>query len=164
MCFLFFTSQSIVMVMWRLPAQLTTLFPGYKLFFTGPRSAVGSDAECRYRGREFWISTRSHTFVKICHEIKSKVIVVRLQAKVCARSLINRLVKLVHEKVCRLNMTIAVDLDVENQTDKQASFFSYCTYYFRWEGKKERRNAKYYVLLLFTEKAGDNKSWLSAVI
>ena len=70
-------------------------------FFAGPRSAVGNVSgyrcvsDCRSRGREL-IPVRSHTFVKIDHEMISTVILLpsadsfkkgccQLQAKVCAR-------------------------------------------------------------------------------
>ena len=82
---------------------------------TGPRSAVGNvsgyrcEADCRSRGREFLIPAWSHTFVEINHEIISTVILLpsaesfmkgccQLQAKVCARLLVNCLFKLAQEK------------------------------------------------------------------
>ena len=98
---------------------------------TGPRSAVGNvsgyrcEADCRSRVASS-IPARSHTFVEIDHEIISTVIRLpsaesfmkgccQLQAKVCARLLVNCLFKLAQEKsVVRLTdrpaMTIAVDL------------------------------------------------------
>ena len=82
------------------------------------------------------IPARSHTFVEIDHEIISTVILLpsaesfmkgccQLQAKVCARLLVNCLFKLAHEKSVvrwtdRPAMTIAVDLGrkATKQTNK----------------------------------------------
>ena len=84
------------------------------------------------------IPARSHTFVEIDHEIISTVILLpsaesfmkgccQLQAKVCARLLVNCLFKLAQEKSVvrwtdRPAMTIAVDLGrkaTNKQTNKQ---------------------------------------------
>ena len=82
--------------------------------FTGPRSAVGNvsgyrcEADCRSRGREFDPGPVP-TFVEIDHETISTVILLpsaesfmkvccQLQAKVCARLLVNCLFKLAQEK------------------------------------------------------------------
>ena len=82
--------------------------------FTGPRSAVGNvsgyrcKADCRSRGREFDPGPVP-TLVEIDHEIISTVILLpsaesfmkvccQLQAKVCARLLVNCLFKLAQEK------------------------------------------------------------------
>ena len=83
------------------------------------------------------IPARSHTFVEIDHEIISTVILLpstesfmkgccQLQAKVCARLLVNCLFKLAQEKSVvrwtdRPAMTIAVDLGrkARKQTNKQ---------------------------------------------
>ena len=83
------------------------------------------------------IPARSHTFVEIDHEIISTVILLpsaesfmkgccQLQAKVCARLLVNCLFKLAQEKSVvretdRPAMTIAVDLGrkATKQTNKQ---------------------------------------------
>ena len=81
---------------------------------TGPRSAVGNllvtDAKLAADpGVASSIPARSHTFVEIDHEIISTVILLpsaesfmkgccQLQAKVCARLLVNCLFKLAQEK------------------------------------------------------------------
>ena len=81
---------------------------------TGPHSAVRNitgfrcEDDCRSRGREFE-SAQSHTFVEIDHDIISMVILLpsaesfmkgccQLQAKVCARLLVNCVFKLAQEK------------------------------------------------------------------
>ena len=84
------------------------------LLQTGPRSAVGNvssyrcEADCN-PGVASSIPARFHTFVEIDHEIISTVILLpstesfmkgccQLQAKVCARLLVNCLFKLAWEK------------------------------------------------------------------
>ena len=89
---------------------------------TGPRSAVcnvsgnSGESDCRSRGREFDHGL-SHTFVEIDREIISTVILLpsaesfkksccQLQAKVCARLLVNCLFKLAQEKVWLGELTV----------------------------------------------------------
>ena len=97
------------------------------------------------------IPARSHTFVEIDHEIISTVILLpsaesfmkgcyQLQAKVCARLLVNCLLKLAQEKSAvrwsdRPAMTIAVDLGrkATKQTNKN-HVIKYCTTVYERDG------------------------------
>ena len=80
------------------------------------------------------IPVRSHTFVEIDHEMISTVILLpsadsfkkgccQLQAKVCARILVNRWFKPAQEKVWLGELTIAADLGrkAKKQTNKQTT-------------------------------------------